>query len=543
MASIKNLLNEFLRRQAYLTIQKNVRRRGIGLAVLIIALTVIWCSIHWPVRQGARVYTWPGAMGGVVENAWAGVCGDGVCEDGETAADCPEDCMRFGVHKASSAQSVQGLNVECTSMQPQVWWQQLEPDEGIYNPPQVSKLDGVISAVQSAGVQPVVTLNSLSAWGTTRAWQAYEQNPDVYPCCDYPDPEDVDAWEKFVDDVVERYDGDGIKDAFGLVSPVRYWHLVEEWRAWYDTGTLEDVQRYVDLLRITYPVIKQQDPLAKVVQAGFIGRYLRYMAYVDGFINDPLAGMCNGVLLTKEQIAADARYQRYKAEVEYVLQEGKDYFDILDLHLYTWNYAWQPGILEWTKSKMSEYGYSKPMMCIEAGGPLAWSDEAIPQVYTDKINAEYVIKLFTTAFSNGVRAYSWGLRACAPGQWMCDHWGERFRVIQLIDNLDLRKPSFYTYGLMTSKLKGFSLAEKVDLGGDSHVYRFTVNNQFAFVGWNDAVTATVDLSQHLSTPTARVTPIVTELDENNNPVYPDAQIVPADSVPLTEIPVFIERVA
>jgi len=42
-----------------------------------------------------------------------------------------------------------------------------------------------------------------------------------------------------------------------------------------------------------------------------------------------------------------------------------------------------------------------------------------------------------------------------------------------------------------------------------------------------------------STLNIKVTHIVTELDANNNPIYPPDEIVPANSIPIDETPIFV----
>ena len=52
----------------------------------------------------------------------------------------------------------------------------------------------------------------------------------------------------------------------------------------------------------------------------------------------------------------------------------------------------------------------------------------------------------------------------------------------------------------------------------------------------------IDLSPYIPTPYVKITHIVTELDEDHNPIYHSDDIVSATSVKIDETPVFVELV-
>lgn len=71
-------------------------------------------------------------------------------------------------------------------------------------------------------------------------------------------PKDMEAFSKFVQAVVERYDGDGVDDMPGLRYPVRYWMALDEpffKRYW--SGTAEE---YLKVYLAMYNAAKAADP-------------------------------------------------------------------------------------------------------------------------------------------------------------------------------------------------------------------------------------------------------------------------------------------
>lgn len=87
-------------------------------------------------------------------------------------------------------------------------------------------------------------------------------------------PTDWTAYENFVKAVVERYDGDGVRDMPALKYPVKYWEVMNE----PDLEGAEDLDFYVGdaagyatLLERTYAAVKAADPNAWILIAGAAG--------------------------------------------------------------------------------------------------------------------------------------------------------------------------------------------------------------------------------------------------------------------------------
>ena len=76
-------------------------------------------------------------------------------------------------------------------------------------------------------------------------------------------PSDTEAYQTFVSELVERYDGDGVGDMAGLAIPVRHWEIGNE-----PTCATEDVPcqiGFVQLVRLTAAAIRVADPDAFVI--------------------------------------------------------------------------------------------------------------------------------------------------------------------------------------------------------------------------------------------------------------------------------------
>jgi hypothetical protein len=72
-----------------------------------------------------------------------------------------------------------------------------------------------------------------------------------------------------------------------------------------------------------------------------------------------------------------------------------------------------------------------------------------------------------------------------------------------------------------------------------HACRFTVDGGPIYVLWNDAKTdRAVDASTILGSGKVLVTRIVTELDENQEPIVVPPQVCPSTAVPLSLTPIF-----
>jgi hypothetical protein len=103
-------------------------------------------------------------------------------------------------------------------------------------------------------------------------------------------PSDWTAYQKWVEAIVERYDGDGVNDMPGLKIPIKYWEVMNEPDLQYQSNLPADEtdrlcfykqgpSEYGKLLVETNNAIKAADPAAKVLIAGAAGADERMLGF------------------------------------------------------------------------------------------------------------------------------------------------------------------------------------------------------------------------------------------------------------------------
>jgi hypothetical protein len=110
------------------------------------------------------------------------------------------------------------------------------------------------------------------------------------------------------------------------------------------------------------------------------------------------------------------------------------------------------------------------------------------------------------------------------------------------------KPVYHTLKLFNEKVGNADavtdlnpLPEGTDPTNWTWMTKFRKNDQDILVLWVEGGgQPTVDLTPHFPTSTVKITQIVTALDDNNRPIYPEPIEVPTNAVPVDNTPVFIE---
>lgn len=124
-------------------------------------------------------------------------------------------------------------------------------------------------------------------------------------------PDDMDAYAQFVEDIVERYDGDGIDDAPAL-HPVLAWEIDNEpdlhnrvpprgAKRDVDPSTFQTPEEYAEVLLVTAAAIRRADPDATILSGGMYNvrasagaDYLETLLSIEGVLDavDVLALHC-----------------------------------------------------------------------------------------------------------------------------------------------------------------------------------------------------------------------------------------------------------
>ena len=191
-----------------------------------------------------------------------------------------------------------------------VFWRQIEPQRGKYNWRVIDKFLNQLD--QDSEV--LIALWSNSKWGTKehKFWGGSA-------------PLNMDDYYKFVFTLVKHCQG-----------KIRYWQNDCEPNADYWKGSKEE---FLSTLKVFYKAVKEADPKAKVIVGGH-----------NGFFT-PQGSPGNQPFF------------------DYVFEQGKDYFDIFDLRLYK-DIDSIPYRIEWFKKRMRDFGFQKPIVCTEYGGPM-----------------------------------------------------------------------------------------------------------------------------------------------------------------------------
>lgn len=155
-------------------------------------------------------------------------------------------------------------------------WQKIEPREGDYHWEQI---DRYVETAQEKDIQILFTIWPFTDWDQENCnlhleWQPNDWGKDPRDFLSLAHrkgkPCDMEAYQKFLRLLVERYDGDGRGDMTGLSYPVKYWEIGNEPDGAYDPkldglffqGSAED---YFEILKVSYITIKEADPNAMVL--------------------------------------------------------------------------------------------------------------------------------------------------------------------------------------------------------------------------------------------------------------------------------------
>ncbi len=160
-------------------------------------------------------------------------------------------------------------------------WGALEPAPPRSGPPRYvwKALDEAVLVWQLTGFRPVLVLTPSSSWAAApkegSAWvqELKAKLPAVEVAgalrsatgCTPPKAGLWTAWERFVRDVVERYDGDGTSDMPGLRAPVRHIQLLDRLTS---SGWLGSETEYMRLLNATGQAAKYAAKTTRILTAG-----------------------------------------------------------------------------------------------------------------------------------------------------------------------------------------------------------------------------------------------------------------------------------
>ncbi len=306
-----------------------------------------------------------------------------------------------------------------------LYWSDIEPVRK--DPPKYhwEKYDELFKRLMEMGFTPIVIIAGNPPWIST------------YPGGPF-DKGDVKDYLRFVEALVERYDGDGKNDA--PASPrILYWEIYNEpdltslefasYPAWGFWG--KEPAKYADLLRAVYPVVKRASPDAQVV---FGGIALDNWTYFNSQFFD-------------EVLKAGAGAS----------------FDIMSFHYYyPFHSVWDrygPDILgktNYIRNRLAAYRLRKEIFCTEVG---IWSHENS----SSEFQASYLAKLFVRGMAADLKSMVWFVLVDRDTKGTDSTRG-------LFDTKLNKKPSYDALSHVISYMKGAVYRQPLSFtGGDDIV--------------------------------------------------------------------------
>ena len=253
-----------------------------------------------------------------------------------------------------------------------------------------------------------------------------------------------------------------------------------------------------------------------------------------------------------------------KGVIEYLLTNGKDYYDMIDYHDYSNDPYANKEVMSWFRSILGPTLDTKRVISTENGGPWNFfpfmqgatiptcdatkdcvANRCSSQPYSEAVLSDHVVKRFVSGLSSGMGTIFWSTliewTGLIPFQ---DNFARLGLVINLNGKWDdtatyQEKPAYFTYLLMVDKLYEFTSAQEIQ---NNSVYKFGFRNKNpVYVAWNDEGDKTIDLSDQFSSPNVKITHIITKLDANKKPIYPADEIISANNIKISVEPIFIEQ--
>jgi hypothetical protein len=300
-------------------------------------------------------------------------------------------------------------------------------------------------------------------------------------------PADLAAYERFVQAVVERYDGDGVRDMPGLKFPLKYWmtsHEPDHPFFWHDSP-----ENYAILVRYTCASIKKADPEAKVILAGTAGQMNAYIYRHEEAPNEydtrfPGHGDTN---------EDDGFFIRFFRKLQDIAPKMDEWIDILDFHIFMdfGDYERIERYVHYINRIARDFGLSpKPIWITETStfaGRVTMKrrtfQEGAKEYQSEREQAQELLKRYVFGLAHGVRKIFWDGPVSAGGESF-------FGLGGIVHENGEYLLSYYTYKKMVEKLAGsdWNNVETIDTGIQNiNVIKFVKKNTRVpvYVAWWD----------------------------------------------------------
>jgi hypothetical protein len=216
-------------------------------------------------------------------------------------------------------------------------WQTNQPDPGWAY--QWGVVDRFVRAFQQAGFPHLnLMIRGESQWASLDP-----PRPPTHRGDTTVKPEFEDEFSAYVQAYVERYDGDGVDDMPGLVSPVLLYGFEPE----FSTYVPGSAASYIYMLELAYPAVKRANASAQLMPAGLL-----LTTVFDGY---PTAED-----IQRRLELPDARIFDKSPEDIGRLLDRPDLFDAVDVHVLA-DYTEIIPLVRWLRVEMARRGYDKPI--------------------------------------------------------------------------------------------------------------------------------------------------------------------------------------
>lgn len=405
------------------------------------------------------------------------------------------DYLWYGINQYYKEENVPtALNyindLQVTSLRVDIHWHFIEPSR---NSRDWRMTDLIVNTIPP-NVELLFTVYSSARWAIKDIKAVEKKSTSNFP-------KRVQDYYDFIFALADRYKG-----------RVKYYQIENEVYGAPNNFWSGTSKEYLELLKTASLAIRKANPDAKILPASVaLGDF-------------DVALIKKGGIPPKDRI----RYRSAIDFLDYVFENGCNYFDIADIHLY-YTLDSIPHRLNWFKELLSKNRCEKPIWVTETGGlePRAYKDTK-----DDRLQAEDLVKRFVLAFGNGAQRVFWLAIHKAKDREHPIFGDIRLTYDPLARN---KKPAYYTLKLLIQKIEGFMSVSRIPDG-----YKFVVGGKPVLILWADK-TKMVDVSPYLVSPVAKTMSIVTDLGPDFTSVPKNKEVYPSKSVPVSVTPIFVEE--
>jgi hypothetical protein len=427
-----------------------------------------------------------------------------------------------------------------------VSWGRFEP-----NPPIAGKhtyhwadADRAVAEYQAAGfTNMIVILKSISPWGTAPTKSAVTREFDPGRATP-PRPENWDDYAAWVQNLVERYDGDGIDDMPNLKAPLLHYEIESEAQhPGYWQGTLADYGR---LLKTAYQAAKRANPDCKIILSG--------IALSDTFDDLPSPAVI------EQRTARLTPFARRALEFVLGSLRFQDSYDMVEFH---YNYDPQGiyGITSFLRAEMRKAGTVKPIWAGDAASAPMFDSNFVPMYPRDQvadiaaalgdvrhprhaqIERDYQAAQARNVVKKVVLSLDVGLAGIMIGNlqdWPGFNIQNKSWIWQGLSNPDgTHRPAYSAYKLLREKLGKIQKFSRIDFGRGVYAYEVDRESGKLYILW--AAKGDVEVRLPVAFDRAQITVAVTSDPASGAQVFQAKPTQGELLLRLTTIPIYVER--